>query len=118
MRIRRAAGAVDGPGPVLLGLHSMVRRSRSTQRCEDLFQIVRRMQYGFQVGEAQADCTDRALVTVTQITLEMAQDAGITIQDCNKIRLAYRDNYDRTQQHWYRQNMICAMKIIPKGVSA
>jgi len=76
--VRGAAGAVHRPGPVALGLHPVPHSSSALQRCKNVFQIVCRVEYGLEVRQAQTDRTDRALVTVAQVALQMAQDAGVT----------------------------------------
>ena len=79
MRVSGAAGAVDRPGAVALGLHPMTHRGSARQRCKDVFQIVCRVEYGLEVRQAQTDRTDGALVTVAQVTLQVSQDAGVAV---------------------------------------
>ncbi len=78
MSVRGAAGAVNRPGAVALGFHPMPHRGSALQRCKDVFQIVCRVKYGLEVRQAQTDRTDRTLVAVAQVALQVAQDAGIT----------------------------------------
>ena len=78
MCVSGAAGAVDRPGAVALGLHPVPHHGSARKRCKDLFQIVSRMEHSLEVRQAQTDRTDRTFVAVAQITLQVAQDAGVT----------------------------------------
>ena len=79
MRVSCAAGAVDRPGAVALGLHPISGYGSGPQRHKDVFQIVCRVEHGLEVRQAQTDRTDRTFVTVAQITLQVAQDTGVAV---------------------------------------